>query len=91
MINPVVSGWTNYYGHFYKSELIRFLEQQINPFLVKWAVRKYKRFRRAKRRARRKLAEIASANPAMFAHWHHGALPTGSTAEPCDGRLHARF
>lgn len=80
MINPVVSGWINYYGHFYKSELIRFLEQQINPFLVKWAVRKYKRFRRAKRRARRKLAEIASANPAMFAHWHHGALPTGSTA-----------
>ena len=61
MINPVVAGWINYYGHFYKSELIRFLEQQINPFLVKWAMRKYKRFRRAKRRARRKLAEIASA------------------------------
>lgn len=80
MINPVVAGWINYYGRFYKSELIRFLEQQINPFLVKWAVRKYKRFRRAKRRARRKLAEIASAYPAMFAHWRHGALPTGSTA-----------
>ena len=61
MINPVVAGWINYYGHFYKSELIRFLEQQINPYLVKWAMRKYKRFRRAKRRARRKLAEIASA------------------------------
>jgi hypothetical protein len=43
LINPVVSGWVNYYGRFYKSELIRFLEQQINPFLVKWAVRKYKR------------------------------------------------
>jgi RNA-directed DNA polymerase len=79
MINPVVAGWINYYGHFYKSDLIRFLEQQINPFLVKWAVRKYKRFRRAKRRARRKLAEVASAYPAMFAHWQHGALPTGST------------
>ncbi|MEV0186106.1 group II intron reverse transcriptase/maturase [Streptomyces sp. NPDC050625] len=35
MINPVVAGWINYYGHFYKSRLIRFLEQQINPFLVK--------------------------------------------------------
>ncbi len=46
MINPVVAGWINYYGHFYKSELIRFLEQQINPFLVKWARRQYKRFRR---------------------------------------------
>jgi group II intron reverse transcriptase/maturase len=80
MINPVVAGWINYYGRFYKSELIRFLEQRINPFLVKWATRKYKRFRRAKGRARRKLAEIASAYPAMFAHWQHGALPTGSTA-----------
>lgn len=79
MINPVVSGWISYYGRFYKSDLIRFLERQINPFLVKWAMRKYKRFRRAKRRARRKLAEIASAYPGMFAHWKHGALPTGST------------
>jgi RNA-directed DNA polymerase len=79
MINPVVAGWINYYGRFYKSRLIRFLEQQINPFLVKWARRKYKRFRRASRKARRRLAEIASAFPGMFAHWKHGALPTGST------------
>jgi RNA-directed DNA polymerase len=79
MINPVVAGWINYYGRFYKSRLIRFLEQQINPLLVKWAKRKYKRFRRASRKARRRLAEIASMYPDMFAHWQHGALPTGST------------
>lgn len=79
MINPVVVGWINYYGRFYKSRLIRFLEQQINPFLVKWARRKYKRYRRASRKARKRLAEIASAFPGMFAHWKHGALPTGST------------
>jgi RNA-directed DNA polymerase len=79
IVNPVVSGWINYYGRFYKSELVHFLEQRINPFLVKWMVRKYKRLRRAKRRARRKLAEVASAFPALFAHWRHGARPTGST------------
>lgn len=79
MINPVVAGWINYYGRFYKSKLIRFLAQRINPFLVKWARRKYKRYRRAPRKAREKLAEIASAYPGMFAHWRHGALPTGST------------
>lgn len=79
MINPVVAGWINYYGRFYKSRLIRFLEQQINPFLVKWARRKYKRFRRAPGKARRQLAAIASAYPGMFAHWKHGAMPTGST------------
>ena len=58
---------------------MNFLEQQINPFLVKWARRKYKRLRRAKGKTRRKLAEIASAFPGMFAHWKHGAMPTGST------------
>jgi hypothetical protein len=78
MINPVVAGWINYYGRFYKSRLIHFLEQQINPFLVKWARRKFKRYRRASRKARQKLAEIASVYPGMFAHWRHGALPTGS-------------
>jgi group II intron reverse transcriptase/maturase len=78
-INPVVAGWINYYGRFYKSRLMHFLEQRINPFLVKWARRKYKRFRRAPARARRQLAVIASAYPGMFAHWKHGALPTGST------------
>ncbi len=51
----------------------------INPFLVKWAMRKYRRLRCAKGKARRKLAEIASAFPGMFAHWKHGAMPTGST------------
>jgi group II intron reverse transcriptase/maturase len=78
-INPVVAGWINYYGRFYKSRLIRFLEQRINPFLVKWVRRKYKRFRRAPGKVRRRLAEIASVFPGMFAHWRHGALPTGST------------
>ena len=43
MVNPIVAGWINYYGRFYKSRLMHFLEQQINPFLVKWAMRKYKR------------------------------------------------
>jgi RNA-directed DNA polymerase len=79
MVNPIVLGWINYYGRFYKSRLMHFLEQQINRFLVKWAMRKYKRLRRAKGKTRRKLAEIASAFPAMFAHWKHGAMPTGST------------
>jgi len=79
MINPIVVGWINYYGRFYKSRLINFLEQCINPFQVKWAMRKYKRLRRATRKVRRKLAEIASAYPGLFTHWRHGARPTGST------------
>ena len=53
--------------------------QRINPFLMKWATRKYKRLGRAKGKTHRKLAEIASTFPAMSAHWRHGAMPTGST------------
>jgi hypothetical protein len=90
VINPIVSGWINYYGRFYKSKLMHFLEQQINPFLVKWAMRKYKRLRRAKGKTRRKLAEIASAFPGMFAHWNMAQCLLVRRWEPGDGRLSRR-
>ena len=32
---PRRGGWINYYGRCYKSRLIRFLAQQINPLLAK--------------------------------------------------------
>lgn len=79
MVNRVVAGWINYYGRFYKSLLIRFLADQINAHLVKWAMRKYKRLHRWAAKARKRLAEIASRYPGTFVHWRHGALPAGST------------
>jgi RNA-directed DNA polymerase len=78
-INRVVAGWINYYGRFYKSLLIAFLRERLNPHLVRWAMRKYKRLHRAPAKARRRLAQIADNNPGMFVHWRHGALPSGST------------
>jgi RNA-directed DNA polymerase len=77
--HPLVAGWINYYGRFYKSLLISFLREQINPHLVKWAMRKFKHLHRAPAKARRQLARIASIYPGTFVHWRHGALPTGST------------
>lgn len=77
MINRIVAGWINYYGRFYKSELITFLANQINPLLVKWATRKYKHLHHAPRRARERLAQIAANYPGTFIHWRHGARPTG--------------
>ena len=79
-INRVVAGWINYYGRFYKSLLIGFLRDRINPFLVKWAMRKFKHLHRRPAQARRRLAQIADAYPGMFIHWRHGALPRGSTS-----------
>lgn len=78
-INRVVAGWINYYGRFYKSLLIQFLERQINEHLVRWACRKFKHLHRYKKKARVRLAHIAIAYPGLFVHWRHGARPSGST------------
>ncbi len=79
MINRVVAGWINYYGRFYKSLLISFLADRINPHLVRWAMRKFKHLHRWPSKARKRIAQIASQYQGMFVHWRHGALPAGST------------
>ena len=73
-INPVLRGWINYYGHFYKTELHHVLEH-LNQLLVKWATRKYKRLRNRKVRAIKWLGEIAKRSPKLFAHWQLGIRP----------------
>jgi RNA-directed DNA polymerase len=74
-INPTVRGWINYYGRFYRTELILTLKR-INVYLVRWAMRKYKRLRARPQRASRFLAAIAKREPGLFAHWGWGAQPT---------------
>jgi hypothetical protein len=37
-----VRGWINYYGRFYRSELASTVLQQINEYLIRWAMWKYK-------------------------------------------------
>jgi len=76
MFNSIVQGWINYYGRFYRSELLYFL-RRLNTHLVRWANRKYKRLKRRERRAMAWLAEIARRSPRLFAHWRLGARPDG--------------
>jgi RNA-directed DNA polymerase len=73
-INPIVRGWINYYGRFYRSELIHVLKA-IDAYLVRWAQRKYKRLRRRPQQARGLLANVATRDPALFAHWAWRAQP----------------
>jgi RNA-directed DNA polymerase len=73
-INPIVRGWINYYGVFYPSKLVQVL-QHINEYLVRWAMRKYKRLRRRPRRARSFLRAVAERQLGLFAHWSLGARP----------------
>lgn len=66
-INPVIRGWMNYYGSFFKSVLYPLLSR-INAYLVRWIRHKYKRLR-PKKRALRCWRGIVERFPAMFAHW----------------------
>jgi RNA-directed DNA polymerase len=68
MFNPIVQGWINYYGRFYKSWLYPVL-RHINDGLVRWAMRKYKRLRGHTRRAKGWLASVARRDPRLFAQW----------------------
>ena len=68
MFNPIIQGWINYYGRYYKSALyptLRCLDRR----LARWATRKYKRLRRHRRRAEQWLRRIARKQPGLFAHW----------------------
>ena len=47
-INPIVRGWMQYYGAFYRSELYPLL-QRINSYLMRWIRDKYKRLRSIKK------------------------------------------
>ena len=75
MFNPVIRGWINYYGNFYKSELYKVL-RHMNKALVQWDRRKYKKLARGRKKAERWLGKLAKNMPKLFAHWQIGILPT---------------
>jgi len=69
-----VRGWLNYYGKFYPSNLKSTL-QALNHAIVRWAVRKYKRFKGSFRRTWQWLIRRYQMNPKLFFHWRRGIIP----------------
>ena len=65
-------------GRFYKSMLYPVF-RRFNEYLVRWAMRKYKRLRRHYTRAVEWLASVARREPRLFAHWRLGVRPDGWT------------
>jgi group II intron reverse transcriptase/maturase len=65
-INPVVSGWMQYYGAFYHTDLYPLL-RRINHYLMRWVRKKYRirTFKKFHRRWKR----VTKAWPLFFAHW----------------------
>jgi RNA-directed DNA polymerase len=66
-INPIVRGWMNYYGAFYRSALYRLLGR-INAYLLRWVRNKYRRLR-ARRKAHSAWNGVTQRYPRFFAHW----------------------
>ncbi len=74
MFNRYIRGWVNYYGRYHPSALYRTFAC-INRRLVRWAMKKYKRYRGHQRRATQWLRRIARKRPELFAHWQLGIVP----------------
>jgi RNA-directed DNA polymerase len=66
-LNPIVAGWMNYYGRFYRSAM-RPLLQRINAYLRRWAGMKYRRLR-SYLRFKRWWAGLFERQPGLFAQW----------------------
>jgi len=66
-INPIVRGWMNYYGAFYKSALYPLLER-INAYLMRWIRKKYKRLR-GRKKAQDAWNQAIKRRSLFFAHW----------------------
>jgi RNA-directed DNA polymerase len=75
MFGPVIRGWINYYGSFYKSALYPTL-RHLNRTLVRWAERKFKKLKGHRRRAEHWLGRIAKRQPWLFPHWQIGVRPS---------------
>src|SRR5260370_42077953 len=66
-INPVIQGWMNYYGEFYKTALYPLL-RRINGYLMRWLRKKYRRLRTFKK-AHAAWRRTTAPKPRFFAQW----------------------
>ena len=71
MFNPIIRGWLQYYGRYYRSALYPTM-RELDRDLALWAKRKYKKLRGHLRRATHWIARISRRAPGMFAHWQMG-------------------
>jgi RNA-directed DNA polymerase len=71
MFNPIVRGWLQYYGRYYRSALYPSM-RALDRDLALWAKRKYKKLRGHLRRAHHWINRISRRAPALLAHWQMG-------------------
>jgi len=66
-LNPIIAGWMNYYGRYYRTGLYPLL-RRVNLYLRRWAGKKYRRLRTHKR-FKRWWTGLLEREPGLFAQW----------------------
>ncbi len=77
-LNPIVRGWMNYYGRFYRSVMAPLL-MRVSTYLRRWAGKKYRRLR-SHGRFRRWWTGLLDRQPDLFVHWRWVRSYSYSTA-----------
>lgn len=73
ILNPMIRGWVNYYGKFRKS-MLHGVFKLLNDRLVKWARKRYKRYKTSIKRAYRWFFRVREQFPNRFYHWKMGYI-----------------
>ena len=74
-LNPLLRGWIEYYGRYTPSALSTML-RYVNQTLLRWVMRKFKRFKAHKVRASHFLQKLVRDDMGHFVHWRIGMTGT---------------
>ncbi len=67
-LNPVVRGWIEYDGSFFRSELI-FMVYHLDKLLYRWVIRKYNKHGHSFKSADALVMRLKRTHPNYFVHW----------------------
>jgi len=67
-VNPIIRGWINYYGVYYRSALYRIFNH-FDVSLSRWTRKKYRHLKGHRTRACEWLRCVQKRQPHLFAHW----------------------
>ena len=74
LVKSKLTGWFQYYGRLDKWSL-SYVMFKLNERLIKWASKRFKRFKRSKLKARKWLINLSRDFPNLFYHWQLGFKP----------------
>ena len=74
LTNPMVRGWMNYYGRYYRSKCVQVL-RHLNEALAAWVRRKFTQYRNRERASMHWLGRIARRDTKLFVLWELGVRP----------------